>query len=155
MGTTQAKVAEHAKEVIVENSSGFHMFELHLPTMGFGFVTFAAICVVMCCLWILARRFLHCLMPQINHQPAQQPQPYAGQFGYHPAMMGPPPMMPHVSQYWPPQVPPVSYHQMSDFSQASRPVNQFSDHQTSRFDRISDVATPEIPEPKGPDGCPA
>lgn len=61
MGASNTK-AEVVKPVEVEQSSGFHVLELHLPTAGFGLVTlFFAFAFFICCLLCfrhLSRRWM-------------------------------------------------------------------------------------------------
>jgi hypothetical protein len=69
MGKVESK--EKAKNQIIENSTGTHLFELHIPTMGFGLCMIVTIVIIIgIILWIVRkkRRFDGQMMLPSPHQ---------------------------------------------------------------------------------------
>ena len=124
MGGSSSKPEEktdksHAKEEIIEQSSGFHVFEIHIPTVnkGIGFLVFLAIAAVVL-VWLYrtlrrkmkarqgreARGTNHLNMLPLQYQPSgigQRPGAYAWNGGMRmqaPAFFNWPPADVHVGR---------------------------------------------------------
>jgi len=81
MGSNTSKDTE-AKKQFVDQSSGTHFFEIHMPTMGFGVTSFIILACVIICMYFTCRKVLGWQKRQyphrvVYHQPESSFSPYS------------------------------------------------------------------------------
>lgn len=119
MGKSQSKV--EAESQVVENSSGTHLFELHMPSMGFSYATIGLFLLCAFFLYLCYKALPRCcareeplfseLPRHTRHLPRRAPYPhysmgFPSQFTEHPGYL-------HQPYVPPPMAAPYAYEERS------------------------------------------
>ena len=95
MGSSNTKVDHPKNEGIVENTQGgFHVFEVHAPSMGVGIGAFVLLVCLCCILYVMYRRMKKRIERRCEQRPwraSRFPIPPSMDLR-HPQLWGPPPM---------------------------------------------------------------
>lgn len=133
-GTDQHNTLQDHPVTIVQESSGFHMFELHLPSMGFSFF---AVFIILLVMYVAFKVYRHYLKSRDARRQTRRPlQPVWGNDGTVSFRPGPPAL---------PQLTPAMLQNMQALFSSPHgiPGRRYADEPTgNRFSEVDDDVPP-------------